>query len=156
MHSANRIYVKSLIVVLLASASIKLVEVFRSAPYLQKGDWVFLYVLGSSAWSTGTVMLIGAVLELAVASILLVSADLVFNNTIAVMLSCGLVMYRVIHWSIGAPDTCPCLGRAGDWLKLSRNATQYISTSMLVYLLVGSTVFLISHLVRDQCKLKSS
>jgi len=82
------------------------------------------------------------------------SDGLVFQNVIALMLSCSFVMYRFIHWSIGAPDPCPCLGRVGEWLKVSSTIMGYMSMSMLVYLLAGSTAFLFSQALKGRLRLR--
>jgi hypothetical protein len=143
MIKARKVYLRSAAFILILTASIKLVELLRSAPYTKSGDWVFLYVLGNNSWTIGNVMLLGAALEVMTVCILTFSQDLKFGNWSVVLLCCSFVAYRFAHWAIGAPDHCPCLGNAGDWLKLSPNVMNEISIGLLTYLLAGGTGLLL-------------
>jgi hypothetical protein len=142
MDRLRQIYLTSVLFILLLTASLKGVEVFRSAPYTRTVDFVFVYIFGGTFWTTGKVMALGAGLELATAGILKFSKDHKFQNFVLVMLSCSFVMYRLTGWAIQAPGLCPCLGFMGDWLKLSNRFTNNLALGILAYFLAGGTIFL--------------
>lgn len=54
-------------------------------------------------------------------------------------LSTTFLAYRVSLWIAGYPGTCACLG---TWLPIGESLSQSIAKGILLYLLLGSMVFL--------------
>lgn len=120
---------KSAAGVLITTALIKVISVFRHDPYLAALDPVFFFLTGREA------MALAAVLEIVLAVILLKRIRLQYQ--IVALVSCAhlFVAYRLANYVITGGAKCFCLGFVGRWLNLPPVATSIMGYVLLAYLL---------------------
>ena len=134
----TRIYLKSIVFLLILTVCGKLVAGLGEAPGLDEPDRVFKFA------SNREVLIFAAALESAVA-VLIVSPRLSYSLAIASVAWLGTVLlfYRSMLWASGYKGTCDCLGNLIQALHLTHKEADFIAKGILAYLLVGSYILLV-------------
>ena len=127
---------------LVATGVAKVVSIAGDEPYLEMQDTL----LGMPIiW----VMAGAAVLECAAAF----GLSLMAGNSIVYAGVCALgaafLVYRVRLAFVGQDGGCPCLGRAGDWLGLSKEAVDILLWLLALWLFIGGGVCTVASVSRD-------
>jgi hypothetical protein len=134
----SRIYLKSVVLLLVLTACSKLVMALGSAPVLREpGPAIFDFV------SNRSLLLLASALELAVAYLYLKGKSATVVLASVAGLASVFVAYRICLWLYDFHGYCDCLGSLTDTLNLNQQQAIMVSEGILAYLLVGSYALLI-------------
>jgi hypothetical protein len=142
-----KIYCKTLIVILSATALLKFVEVYRNRRYVKFPDPVAQYVLGSSSVTNRDIIAVAALLELILVVVLILPGAVKRKINVLASFSAVLCAYRFAHWISGAETLCPCLGSLGEIIGLSANEVRYLGHILFAYIALGTISF--AYLIRS-------
>ena len=95
------------------------------------------------------VLLLASVLEVSVASYLLMSYRTLPKLVTIASVSTLFLLYRATLMFAGYGAPCSCLGALTDPLPLTRNAADAIAAGVLTFMLFGSYSLLATHLWED-------
>jgi hypothetical protein len=129
-------FLPSCFVILTLTASAKLYSATGHAAILAVPD----ALLGASNHS---ILIAAGVLELAVAAFLLLSEDCINRCLCILWLALNFTLYRVGMFWLHPGKLCPCLGNVTDKLGLRPQTANRLLEAVIVYMLVGSALFLI-------------
>jgi hypothetical protein len=115
-------------VILTITGLLKVLSTFSSVPYLANPDPVLTFM------SNKSVLLIAGNLELVIALLIFLRPQGLHARQALLALCATLVMYRIGLWILPVSRTCPCLGRATDWLHLTPTQAESISRTLLLIL----------------------
>jgi hypothetical protein len=132
----TRVYLKSVVLLLLLTAGGKLVMVFGDVPVLDKASPLIGFI------SNRTLLLVAGVLEIAVA-ILMLSG---YGGTRMALLAVGalsalFLTFRLMLWATEFQGYCGCLGSLSVVLHLTPDEANRVATGILIYFLAGSWGF---------------
>lgn len=129
-QKAKRVFLASAAGVLVITAGVKLVGSARSVPYLGLDDPLVPFI------TNRTVMVLSAIMELAVASLMIVRRAEPLRLPSIAWLATLFFSYRIGLWLINYNGPCPCLGGPVDWLGIRRTTAEWILNAIIGYLLV--------------------
>jgi hypothetical protein len=131
-----RMFKASCIGLLALTAAAKLVSITGHDRLLEVNDWV-LHI------EYRYVMLLAACVECGIVGVLLIARDEATCGK-SVLWFCALAIdYRVLHRLVGPTAMCPCLGTLTNKLNIRPIVADRIMCTILVYLLVGSALWLV-------------
>jgi putative flippase GtrA len=125
-------FLRLTIIILLATATLKVVSAFGSAPVLNQRDPVFILL------TTREVLLISSAMELATC-ISFFQRD-VFRRLLPLASLCLVfVAYRVgLSWLHIPTWQCPCMGAAAEWFSLDKLVMGRFVEGVLAFMLLGT------------------
>ena len=125
---------------LLAVAVLKILSAMSGVRYLALPDTVLSFL------SHRQTLLAAALTELFFAALLLLAPQAWYSREGLLALCATFVAYRVGLYCLGVAHSCPCLGRASDWLHLSpRQADSLALALLLVLASIAATSLVIHH-----------
>lgn len=114
--------------VLLLTALAKVLTLTGSAKQLATPDPVF------GVFSVRQLLALGAVLEIAVASIGFSRVPMRLKCGALAWVSSLFLFYRFGRWWLGVHEPCGCLGGIWQWLSLSRSTIDFADSALFVFL----------------------
>jgi hypothetical protein len=128
----------SVIVILCITSLSKLLPILTSSmPFFSEPDPIFGFL------TIRMTLLVAAILELIVASVIFKSKSKVMAYSFILWLCIMFLLYRIGLIVTNYHRPCSCLGGIGKWLGVPDGVLSYISLGLLVYLFVGSLFFFI-------------
>jgi hypothetical protein len=125
------IFIKSAGVLLILTASAKLISSFGTANILLTPDPIFLI-------SFRHVFRLVAVAEFGVAAVCFLNKNRRFQNGLIALLASNFALYRFGFYLLGFRRACPCWGNLTDAMHVPPQTADTIAKVILVYLIVGS------------------
>jgi len=135
---ATRIYLKSVLFLLLITAFGKIAMTLGTAPVLHKPSFLIDSIENRHLLS------FAAGLELAAVALILSGwGGSRLSLAVVAWLASLFAVYRLLLWMNGFHGYCDCLGNISEILGLNPTEAVWISRSILIYLLVGSYALLL-------------
>lgn len=120
-------------IILLLSSIAKIISAFGSARILDTFNWVF------HSFSERQVLFFTGTIELLIVAVLVFSKNVNIKLFVLFWLASQFLLY---HYGItGAPASCPCLGRAAEWLHVQQQVLEKISMAFALFIFLGSLFF---------------
>ena len=128
------------------TAFAKLISAQQTAGYLNLRDPLFEFMTNRQMLSSA------AALELVIVMLLLWVKNQQKRLALVAWISSMFLLYRVSIHLVKTPGfiPCPCLGNAAAWMHIDPVHLDWITQSVLAYLLVGSYGFLIGQYLRNK------
>jgi hypothetical protein len=133
----EKIFLVSVAILLCITGIAKLTSATGHTPILNKPDGIFFI-------SNRNLLISVGVIELIVAGILGFSKSSWLKISVLASLCLCFVLYRAGRFYLGIQDECACLGVISAAVHLSKAQAQSLSTRALIYMLLGTTVLLVS------------
>ena len=128
----ERAFLRITIIILLATATLKVVSALGSAPALEQRDPVFILL------TTREVLLISSAMELATC-ISFFQRDVIRRLVPLASLCLVFVAYRVgLSWLRIPTWQCPCMGAAAEWFSLDKLVMGRFVVGVLAFMLLGT------------------
>jgi hypothetical protein len=142
---AERLFILSASVLLLATGISKLISITGSAQVLDRSDPIFTFLTARQ------MLLIAAIPEIGIAAL----AFFRIGVTQSVLMWIGWLaslfgLYRFGLWLVGSKQPCKCLGGALEWLGLSDHVLRHITLGAFLYLLLGAYVLLLINVFKSR------
>ena len=123
---------------LFVTAAAKLIGIIQNRPFLGHPDGVFPFL------ATREVLGISALLELTVATIMLMKKEEQIGLVACLWLVVVFVAYRVLAKLLFLQAPCHCLGGLLDWTYLPRRVIESIPIALLCYMGGGTVLYLVA------------
>jgi hypothetical protein len=136
MNKALKVFISSAVVLLLATSAAKFVSSFGHARILDRNDPIFQV-------SFRVLFLIVASLELGVSLFCILSKSILQRIAMVAWIATMFLAYRMGMILVGYNRPCPCLGNLTDSLHLSPQTATLATTTILIYLTIGSYLGLV-------------
>jgi len=146
MKRSQDIFVASALTLFAGTALLKLATVATDQSLLGVRDVVFPFLRVRDS------LLLACALEIVVCGFLLSRCSVRTKLMYVLWLSSAFMAYRGLVFLQGGWHYCKCLGNITDWLNLSPEAANRIALGILIYLLLGSGLFLAAGCARARCK----
>jgi hypothetical protein len=131
-----KLFYGSVILILLATAALKIISLGLGGPSLRVTDPVLFFL------STRVVMVCAAAVEVFVV-VALLYVPLQFRALMIVWLCSVFICYRLGLRAVDYDGPCPCLGHAFSWLGADWRRYDTVSLGLLAYLTFGSVFLLL-------------
>ena len=151
LNGQNRMYRFYLIacgVILFCSSLVKIISAFGSARILERSDSILTF------FTERQTLIFGGLVEL------LVVLSLAFLKSVNARLFLLFWMgsqFLLYHFGMnGAPQPCPCLGRASAWLHIQDSALNKFSIALASFIFLGAVFLLMRRYVTCRFTTKTS
>jgi hypothetical protein len=146
----NRLYFRTIAVILLFTAAAKIISCFSHAKILLYYDPIF-------AIKNKNVLIGTACLELSLAVFFLLCKNISKMSVAMIWLLINFFLYRAGLVWMGVKKPCPCLGNPVDWWPwLARNEAMVLRVFLIYFILVGAILIFLdtfnSHTSRKKFK----
>jgi len=141
MNPLRLFFLKSVVLVLAATALVKFLTVLGEQKMLALADPLF------PALTNRHVLSVAVVLELVVVAAVIKIKLPEHKLLVVAWFASLLFMYRWGIWSSGIAKPCPCMGSLGDWTGFTSETIDKVSLSLLIYLFFGSMGLLFHSIV---------
>lgn len=134
---AIQVFSLSVVSLLTLTAAGKIVSIAQVKPFTTVADGVFPFV------STGSVLALGALLEIATALHMACNTKRIVSMVSCFWLASAFLSYRLLAAAFFVGRPCKCLGGVLDWTGLPEKVLDAIPALMLGYMELGSLAFLV-------------
>ena len=124
-------------IILLLTAFLKITSAYGHAKVLNINDPIF-------GVSFRHLMLLAGAMELAVSGMCLLTAKNRLSLLLVAWLAVCFILYRAGLSYMRWQGPCPCMGNLTETLHLSQKMAGSVMTTIAIYLLAGSTLFLLN------------